>query len=207
MTENMSIRDMAPIYRPEDVENYKRVTREEAKAGKLCRVYCDGIFDLFHAGHSRVLKQAKNAFPNTILIVGVCDDESTQKYKGPTVTKEYERYEAVRNCRYVDYILPAASWGPYDQKFMDDNKFDFFAHDDLPSPRGEGIDPSDPNACIFTQLKRLGYFFATERTVGISTSDLIDRILRQHDLFTKRNNGRNFVADMTAEKKVVSQYQ
>ena len=105
------------------------------------------------SGHSRVLKQAKNAFPNTILIVGVCDDESTQKYKGPTVTKEYERYEAVRNCRYVDYILPAASWGPYDKKFMDDNKFDFFAHDDLPSPRGEGIDPSDPNACIFTQLK------------------------------------------------------
>ena len=87
------------------------------------------------------------------MIVGVQDDESTQKYKGPTVTKEYERYEAVRNCRYVDYVLPAASWGPFDQKFMDFYKFDFFAHDDLPSPRGEGFDPSDPNACVYAEVK------------------------------------------------------
>ena len=105
------------------------------------------------SGHSRVLRQAKNAFPNTILIVGVNDDKSTHAIKGPTVTKDYERYEAVRNCRYVDYVLPAAPWGPYDQKFMDFYKFDFMAHDDLPSPRGEGVDPSDPNACAYAEVK------------------------------------------------------
>ena len=52
-------------------------------------------------GHSRVLMQAKNLFPNTILIAGVPNDESTHAIKGPTVMKDYERYEAVRNCRYV----------------------------------------------------------------------------------------------------------
>ena len=41
--------EMAPIYKPEEVTDYKRVTREEAKAGKLCRVYCEGVFDLFHS--------------------------------------------------------------------------------------------------------------------------------------------------------------
>ena len=42
---------------------------------------------------------------------------------------DYERYEAVRSCRYVDYIIPAASLGPFNEKFMDYFKFDFMAHE------------------------------------------------------------------------------
>ena len=48
-----------------------------------------------------MLRQAKNLFPNTVLIAGVPDDSSTHAIKGPTVMKDYERYEALRNCRYV----------------------------------------------------------------------------------------------------------
>ena len=32
---------------------YKRVTRAEALKGKECRVYADGIYDVFHSGHAR----------------------------------------------------------------------------------------------------------------------------------------------------------
>lgn len=57
------------------------------KAGKV-RVYCDGVFDLFHLGHARIFEQVKNMFPASVevIVVGaVCSDEDVLKYKGKFV--------------------------------------------------------------------------------------------------------------------------
>merc|ERR1711990_1293387 len=110
---------------------YKRVTRAEALKGKECRVYADGIYDVFHSGHARQLMQAKNMFPNVILIVGCCNDKLTHSKKGKTVCTDEERYDSLRHCRYVDVILPDAPWG-YSEEFFDKHKIDFIAHDDEP---------------------------------------------------------------------------
>ena len=71
----LALTEPAPVTRDVPRPSQRRshqLTIEEAKAGteEPVRVYADGVFDLFHNGHARVLMQAKSVFPNTYLIVG-----------------------------------------------------------------------------------------------------------------------------------------
>lgn len=52
------------------------------------RIYADGVFDMYHIGHARVLEQAKKLFPHSYLIVGVSGDKETIEKKGKIVMNE-----------------------------------------------------------------------------------------------------------------------
>lgn len=148
------------------------------------RIYCDGVYDLFHYGHARQLQQAKHLFPSVYLIAGVHGDEDTLRYKGVAVMSAKERCESVRHCRHVDEVVENAPWLITDD-FVRSRRIDYVAHDEDPyscSQAGE----SD----IYGWLKAENRFVPTRRTVNISTSCLITRIIRNRGIFIDRQVSR-----------------
>ncbi|KAL6840859.1 hypothetical protein ACP4OV_029385 [Aristida adscensionis] len=152
----------------------------------LVRVYADGIYDLFHFGHARALEQAKKSFPNTYLLVGCCSDEITHRYKGKTVMTEDERYESLRHCKWVDEVIPDAPW-VINQEFLDKHHIDYVAHDALPY-----ADTSGAANDVYEFVKAVGKFKETKRTEGVSTSDIIMRILKDYNQYIMRNLTRGY---------------
>ena len=162
-------------YRKKLIENFKRSQEENRRL----RVYTDGCFDLFHFAHARQFEQIKNILPDCELIVGVCSDQNIKLNKGQYVLSEEERIESIRHCKWVDEIIPNCPWNPHPQ-FMEDNKIDFVAHDSAP------YKTQDCDDC-YKWMKDKGMFLPTLRTEGISTTDLIVRILKDKDEYYDRN--------------------
>lgn len=146
------------------------------------RIYADGVFDLFHLGHMKQLEQCKKALPNVVLICGVPSDKVTHRLKGLTVLTDKQRCESLKHCRWVDEVVPDAPWC-VTPEFLAEHKIDYVAHDDLPY----GSAGSDD---IYAPIKKMGKFLTTQRTDGISTSDIITRIIRDYDKYLMRNFAR-----------------
>ena len=67
-------------------------------------------------------------------------------------------------------------------------QIDFVAHDDLPYKSADHDD-------IYKEIKAMGRFLPTQRTEGISTSDLIARVIRNYDDYVRRNLKRGYTRE------------
>ena len=70
----------------------------------------------------------------------------------------------------MDEVVFPATWFP-DKKLLDDNNYDFTAHDALPY-----IVPGMKDC--FAESKDAGMFLPTLRTDGLSTTDILTNILK-----------------------------
>ncbi len=129
--------------------------------------YTTGVFDLFHIGHVRVLRNAKAMCDR--LIVGVTNDELVSYKNKRSVIPFEERLEIVQSCKYVDLAVEQATMDKMDafQRY----KFNimFVGDDWYKTDKWQGID---------TELRENGvrvvYFPYTKTT----SSTLINQTLQ-----------------------------
>jgi choline-phosphate cytidylyltransferase len=171
--------ELEPQYRKYRPRGYKF---NPPPTDRPVRIYADGVFDLFHLGHMRQLEQAKKALPNVTLICGLPSDEETHRRKGLTVLSDKQRADTLVHCRWVDEVIENAPWC-VTPEFLEKHKIDYVAHDDLPYASGSDDD-------IYKPIKEAGMFLSTQRTEGISTSDIITKIIRDYDKYLMRNFAR-----------------
>mmetsp|Transcript_9815 Transcript_9815/g.19995 ORF Transcript_9815/g.19995 Transcript_9815/m.19995 type:complete len:428 (-) Transcript_9815:353-1636(-) len=151
----------------------------EGPGKALVRVYMDGCFDMMHFGHANALRQAKML--GDVLVVGINSDEEIRMHKGPPVMNDKERFIAVEAVKWVDEIIENA---PYDltadflKVLFEDYNIDYIIHGDDPCIGKDGQD-------VYAAAKRAGRFRSIKRTEGVSSTDIVGRMLlctRTHHL-------------------------
>ena len=70
-------------------------------------VYTGGTFDLFHSGHTSLLKRCKELSGiDGKVVVGLNSDEFVLRYKSKRpILSESERTELLLSCRFVDEVV------------------------------------------------------------------------------------------------------
>jgi ethanolamine-phosphate cytidylyltransferase len=115
-----------------------------------------------------------------VLVVGLVNDDEVVKNKGtPPVMPEQERYLALSGCKFVDEVIRDA---PYDlteewvNKLVNEHQIDYIVHGDDPCITADGKD-------AYAYAKRIGKYKSIKRTEGVSTTDIVGRMLlmtREH---------------------------
>ncbi|KAJ5665613.1 Phosphoethanolamine [Penicillium maclennaniae] len=131
------------------------------------RIWVDGCFDFSHHGHAGAMLQARRLGKE--LYVGIHSDQAILENKGPTVMSLDERVAAVDACRWATQSVPHAPYVTF-LPWVSHYGCKYVVHgDDITSD-------SDGNDC-YRYVKAAGRFKVVKRTPGISTTDLVGRML------------------------------
>lgn len=146
------------------------------------RIFMDGAFDVMHYGHMNAFRLGRSL--GTYLIVGVNSDESITQCKGPPLMNDNERLTMVEGCKFVDEVVPNCPYimtSEYLDHIFEKYDVDYVVHGDDPCI----VDGKD----VYASAKRRGRYRSIPRTEGVSTTDIVGRMLmmtKEHHLRTRR---------------------
>jgi D-beta-D-heptose 7-phosphate kinase/D-beta-D-heptose 1-phosphate adenosyltransferase len=128
-------------------------------------VTVNGSFDLLHAGHLHILREASRQ--GDTLIVGLNSDASIQRYKGPDrpLIPQAQRAEMLLALRYVDYV-----------HIFDESEPMPFLEEIRPDVHVNGAEYGED--CIEAPLVKRhgGRIQLIDRIAGLSTSHLVAQL-------------------------------
>jgi len=130
------------------------------------RVYVDMVGDLFHAGHVKLLREARRH--GDWLVVGVLSDDTAASYKRRPIMTLVERVAVIESCRYVDEVIEDAP--------MQVTEAFLAAHDIATVVHGDDLSPEGAEF-VYGPAAAAGKLRYIPRAGGISTTQLIQRVL------------------------------
>eukprot|EP00933_Yihiella_yeosuensis_P079160 TRINITY_DN913_c1_g1_i1.p1 TRINITY_DN913_c1_g1~~TRINITY_DN913_c1_g1_i1.p1 ORF type:complete len:460 (-),score=70.05 TRINITY_DN913_c1_g1_i1:99-1478(-) len=135
--------------------------------GEPTRGYIDGCFDIMHSGHYNAIRQAKSICD--VLVVGVHSDVEIAENKAVPVMKQNERYALLDHIKWIDELVYDVPYTPL-LSTLEKAKADFCVHGDDMPVNSEGV-------CAYDPMKNAGRLRIVKRTEGVSTTDIIGRLL------------------------------
>lgn len=176
---------IAKVQELEDKLAQLETEEDEEKEGRQIRIWMDGAFDMMHYGHMNAFRQAKAL--GTYLVVGVNDDKSITECKGaPPVMNDEERIASVVGCKFVDEVEPHCPYimnEEYLKRMIKKHNIDYVVHGDDPCI----VDGKD----VYETAQKLGKYRTIPRTEGVSTSDILGRMLLMHKTHHKHEGYGN----------------
>jgi ethanolamine-phosphate cytidylyltransferase len=161
-------------------------TRDGGDGNGSVRIWMDGAFDMMHYGHMNAFRKGKVL--GTYLIVGVNSDESIAECKGPPVLNMKERMAMVHGVKWVDQVVtevPYVLTDKYLREIIEKYQIDYVVHGDDPCI----VDGKD----VYEGAKRINKYRSIPRTDGVSTTDIVGRMLlltrNHHNSHTRRGGG------------------
>eukprot|EP00340_Litonotus_pictus_P005734 CAMPEP_0170519864 /NCGR_PEP_ID=MMETSP0209-20121228/5118_1 /TAXON_ID=665100 ORGANISM="Litonotus pictus, Strain P1" /NCGR_SAMPLE_ID=MMETSP0209 /ASSEMBLY_ACC=CAM_ASM_000301 /LENGTH=413 /DNA_ID=CAMNT_0010805847 /DNA_START=3 /DNA_END=1244 /DNA_ORIENTATION=+ len=144
------------------VESLEKLLTEEKKI-----VYIDGVFDIMHSGHFNAVRQASKL--SDILYIGINSDEDVAKIKGPTLMNNEERGLIAGSCKWIDKVVIGV---PYNTtlEVLDEVGAHYAAH-------GDDIAYDENGNDVYDEIKKKNRMKTFKRTEGISTTNLLGRLM------------------------------